>query len=86
MVASESGFFVLLPLSSIATATCKECGHRARLSLTRLRDHLGASLPIIDIRLRLACERCSARDPTICFLTPEHRTGAPLQFFARRYR
>lgn len=64
-------------------AACKKCGHRSRLSIAKLRDHLGASFRLIDIRLRLACERCGARDPTICFLTPQHRTGNLVQFFQR---
>lgn len=67
-------------------ANCKACGHHSRLSLPKLRDYLGASFPLIDIRLRLACERCGARDPTICFLTPQHSTGNLVQFFHHKPR
>jgi hypothetical protein len=68
------------------SAYCQKCQHGARLSLPKQREHFGADFPPIKVRERLRCERCSARDPIIGFLTPEHRTGILVQFFTRQSR
>jgi hypothetical protein len=66
------------------SAYCRDCQHGARL--LKLREHRGADFPLAKVRGRLRCELCSARDPTICFLTSEHRTGTLVQFFIRPSR
>jgi hypothetical protein len=61
-------------------AYCRKCKHAARLSLVKLRAHLGDSFPLLKIKERLRCERCRSRQIVITFLTPDQRTGnlAPL--------
>jgi hypothetical protein len=39
---------------------CTSCLHTARLSLAKLRSHLGADFPLITIRERLKCVICSS--------------------------
>jgi hypothetical protein len=38
--------------------SCQSCLHTARLSLSRLRVHLGGDFPLTKIRERLMCEIC----------------------------
>jgi hypothetical protein len=56
-------------------AYCGKCKHSARLSLVKLRERLGDSFPLIDVRLKLRCRRCRSRHIIITFLTPDHRAG-----------
>jgi hypothetical protein len=58
--------------------SCQSCLHSARLSLSRLRAHLGGDYPFAKIRDRLKCEICSSRKVTITFLGP-HQKGGNLQ-------
>lgn len=54
---------------------CTSCLHTARLSLSRLRAHLGVDFPLIKIRERLKCVICSSRKVTITFLGPHQKGG-----------
>ena len=56
-------------------AYCRKCKHAARLSLVKLRKHLGDTFPLRNIKDRLRCERCSSRQIVITFLAPDQRTG-----------
>jgi hypothetical protein len=56
-------------------AYCRKCKHVARLSLVKLREHLGDSFPLRKIKDRLRCERCSSRRIVITFLAPDQKTG-----------
>ena len=54
---------------------CTSCLHTARLSLSKLRSHLGGDFPLIKIRERLKCVICSSRKVTITFLGPHQKGG-----------
>jgi hypothetical protein len=56
-------------------AYCRRCKHAARLSLVKLRAHLGDSFPLRKIKDRLRCERCRSRQIVVTFLAPDQRTG-----------
>jgi hypothetical protein len=56
-------------------AYCRKCKHSARLSLVKLRGHLGDNFPLVKVKDRLRCERCSSRQIVITFLAPNQRTG-----------
>lgn len=56
---------------------CTSCLHTARLSLSKLRAHLGGDFPLRKIRERLKCQICSSREVTITFLGP-HQNGGSL--------
>lgn len=56
-------------------AYCRPCKHSARLSLVKLRAHLGENFPLAKVRGRLRCERCGLREVVITFLAPNQRTG-----------
>jgi ribosomal protein S14 len=68
------------------SAQCRQCGHGARLSLTRLRDHLGDGYPLVKVREKLRCERCGNRNVVITFLAPDQRTGNLVHLFDRSPR
>jgi len=38
-------------------AYCRKCKHSARLSLVKLRVHLGDDFPLTHVRERLRCQR-----------------------------
>ena len=54
-------------------AYCLKCQHSARLSLVKLRAHLGDNLPLVKVKHRLRCERCKV---VYIALT---RFGAPVE-------
>jgi hypothetical protein len=56
-------------------AHCRKCKHAARLSLEKLREHLGDSFPLIKLKDRLRCERCRSRQIVITFLAPNQKAG-----------
>jgi hypothetical protein len=56
-------------------AYCRKCKHSARLSLVKLRAHLGDNFPLAKVKERLRCERCSSRHVVITFLVPNQRGG-----------
>ena len=62
-------------------AYCRKCKHRARLSLVKLRDHLGDWFPLRNVKDRLRCERCNSRQIAIRFLTPDQNTANVAHLF-----
>jgi hypothetical protein len=60
---------------------CSKCEHGARLSLSKLRAHLGEDFPLRNIRKRLKCESCGSRKVTIVFLAPNQKSGGLHQLF-----
>ena len=54
-------------------AECSKCRHRRRLSLKKLKAHLGDDFLLIDIRPRLRCEICRSRKVVVSFLAPNNR-------------
>jgi hypothetical protein len=62
-------------------AYCRKCTHAARLSLEKLRAHLGDTFPLIKVKDRLRCERCRSRQIVITFLAPNQRTGNVANLF-----
>ena len=64
-------------------AYCRKCNHSARLSLVKLRKHLGDSFPLVEVKDRLRCERCSSRQIVITFLSPNQRTGNVAYLFSQ---
>jgi hypothetical protein len=56
-------------------AYCGKCKHSARLSLVKLRAHLGDDFPLVKVKERLRCERCRSRHVVITFLAPNQRGG-----------
>ena len=55
--------------------SCTSCLHSARLSLSKLRAHLGENFPLVKVKDRLRCERCNSWQIAIKFLTPNQKTG-----------
>src|SRR5580658_1603574 len=66
-------------------AYCRKCRHSARLSLVKLRAHLGDNFPLAKIRERLRCERCSSRAVVITFLAPNQRCGNVASLFGEPF-
>ena len=62
---------------------CTSCLHTARLSLSRLRSHLGDDFPLIRIRERLKCQICASRKVTITFLGPDQKGGSLHNLFEK---
>lgn len=62
---------------------CRPCGHCARLSLLKLRAHLGDDYPLAKVRNRLRCEKCGSRKVVITFLAANQRTGNLVHLFSR---
>jgi hypothetical protein len=56
-------------------AYCRKCKHSARLSLVKLRAHLGDSFPLVKVKDRLRCGQCASRAIVVTFLAPNQRTG-----------
>jgi hypothetical protein len=67
-------------------AYCRKCKHSARLSLVKLRAHLGDNFPLAKVRERLRCGRCSSRQVVITFLAPNQRTGNVAYLFGEAPR
>jgi hypothetical protein len=65
-------------------AYCRMCKHAARLSLVKLRKHLGDEFPLEIVCDRLRCERCRSRAIVITFLAPNQRTGNVAYLFSER--
>jgi hypothetical protein len=57
-----------------------------RLSLVKLRAHLGDGFPLVKVKDRLRCERCSSRQIVITFLAPNQRTGNVAYLFSEEPR
>lgn len=67
-------------------AYCRKCKHSARLSREKLREHLGDDFPLVKVKDRLRCERCSSRQIVITFLAPNQRTGNVANLFSQTPR
>lgn len=67
-------------------AYCRKRKHAARLSLEKLRQHLGDNFPLRKAKDRLQCERCHSRQIVITFLAPDQRTGNVVTLFAQMPR
>jgi hypothetical protein len=65
---------------------CTSCLHTARLSLSKLRSHLGDDLPLIKIRERLKCQVCSSRKVNTTFLGPHQKGGNLHHLFEKEAR
>lgn len=65
-------------------AYCRKCKHSARLSLAKLRAHLGDTFPLSRIRDRLRCEHCGSKQIVVTFLAPDQRTGNLMELFSRK--
>jgi hypothetical protein len=68
------------------SAYCRKCKHAARLSLVKLREHLGDTFPLRKVKDRLRCERCSSRQIVITFLAPDQKTGNVAHLFSESPR
>ena len=62
-------------------AYCRKCKHSARLSLVKLRAHLGDDFPLARVKDRLRCQRCRSRQVVITFLAPNQRCGTLAYLF-----
>jgi hypothetical protein len=63
-------------------AYCRKCKHSARLSLVKLRAHLGDSFPLVKVKDRLRCEQCASRVIVVTFLAPNQRTANIAHLFS----
>ena len=63
---------------------CRQYGHGARLSVTKLIARLGGDYPLAKVRERLRCEKCRSRAVIITFLAPNQRTGNLVELFTRK--
>jgi len=61
--------------------SCQSCLHAARLSLPRLRAHLGG-----NFAKRLKCQICSSRKVTVTFLGPHQKGGNLHHLFDKEAR
>ena|SRR5258708_950930 len=64
--------------------SCQSCLHTARLSLSKLRSHLGADFPLRKIRERLKCQICTSRKVTTTFLGPHQKGGNLCHLFEKK--
>jgi len=67
-------------------SSCQSCLHTARLSLSKLRAHLGADSPLRKIRERLMCQICSSRKVIVTFLAPHHKGGNLHELFQKPFK
>jgi len=67
-------------------AYCCKCKHSARLSLVKLRRHLGDNFPLVNVKEQLRCERCRSRQIVITFLAPNQRSGNVAYLFGEEPR
>jgi hypothetical protein len=66
--------------------SCQSCLRTARLSLSKLRSHLGPDFPLRKIRERLKCQICSSRKVTITFLAPNQKGGNLRELFQKPFK
>jgi hypothetical protein len=62
-------------------AYCRKCKHFARLSLSKLRAHLGDDFALIKVRDKLRCRSCRSRQVVVTFLAPDQKTGSLVRLF-----
>ena len=67
-------------------AYCRKCKHSGRLSLVKLRAHLGDDFPLIKVREKLRCQRCGSRQVMVTFLAPDQGVGSLVHLFERPSR
>jgi hypothetical protein len=67
-------------------ANCRSCLHASRLSLSKLRAHLGDDFPVAKIRERLKCELCGSKRVVVTYLTPSQSTGSLVHLFDKKPR
>jgi hypothetical protein len=67
-------------------AYCRKCKHSARLSLVKLRAHVGDDFPLIKVREKLRCQRCGSRQVVVTFLAPDQGVGSLVHLFERPSR
>jgi hypothetical protein len=67
-------------------ANCRSCLHASRLSLGKLRAHLGDGFPLVKVRARLKCELCGSKAVTVTFLNPSQATGSLVHLFDKEAR
>jgi hypothetical protein len=67
-------------------ANCRSCLHASRLSLSKLRAHLGDDFPVAKIRERLKCELCGAKQVVVTLLNPSQSTGSSMHLFDKEPR
>lgn len=67
-------------------AFCRQCQHRSRLSLTKLRDYLGPNFRLAKIVERLKCERCGSRAISVTFLSPDQMIGNKVRLIGEKPR
>jgi hypothetical protein len=67
-------------------ASCGSCLHASRLSLMKLRRHLGDDFPLAKIRHKLKCQLCGHRQVIITFLGPHQRTATLVDLFNKTPR
>jgi hypothetical protein len=67
-------------------ANCRSCLHASRLSLSKLRAHLGGDFPVAKIRERLKCELCGGKQVVVTYLTPSQSTGSLVHLFEKKPR
>jgi hypothetical protein len=65
-------------------AYCRKCKHSSRLSLVKLRAHLGDDFRLTKVRERLRCDRCQSRLVVVTFLAPDQKTGTLVRLFEER--
>ena len=64
-------------------ASCRSCLRSRRLSLSKLRAHLGGTFPLVKVREKLKCELCGGREVVVTFLAPDQRTGSLVHLFEK---
>ena len=77
----ETGALAHVDDSYYYGAHCRKCKHSARLSLSKLRLHLGDDFPLAKVREKLKCQLCGSRQVVITFLAPNQRTGTLANLF-----
>jgi len=54
---------------------CQKCKRHSRLSLVKLRKHLGDNFPLKNVRERFRCDHCRSRQAVTTFLAPNQKGG-----------
>ena len=63
---------------------CRSCLRNARISLLRLRGLLGDDFPVIQVKTRLKCSTCGAKQFTVTFLAPNQAVGSLTNLFQQK--
>jgi uncharacterized membrane protein len=57
---------------------------KARISLARLRETLGADFPVVKVVSRLRCQTCHSKQVTVTFLAPHQAVGNLAYLFSEQ--